>query len=680
MDCPEGRSPAARGQLIVTALAGLFTLMLYAVAWILPIESAWGINQFLFLKPVWLILPALSFAAITIIAVSTSLSQRINRSLESLSILIFERGFLPRITLALLALLFYVFRTPQFFTGDGYHLLNSFGGLSNFHTGSTKYGAVLIVKAVQSLLGTSTYESAQIAFQICSIVCGGLVILLLIAIAGEITKNRHLRLLSLTVLLFSGAMLIFFGHVEFYPMVWVVSCLWFFLALRELNSESSLLLYVVVFAATVLCHIESLCFLPALLYLVWLRLRQHKESGSSTLVLISALALPLLAVIGGLVATSVSDRLTSYLLPLTVSNNSFSSYAVFSWHHLHEILNLSMALFPGMIVLVILALSAGRMNRRDKRVHFLLLAASGGLSFILIINPALGMARDLDLMSLMLLPAILLLLVLIAGSRPQVSTGALLILALVCITGSTTFLATNLSGDAADRRVLSLLQHYGNRDRGGWQSYVAHLENDGDAARHRQAVLSMNEVFPGQAALTEIEALVGSDSLDEARQIARELTAKYPDDGVYHRTLADILIRQGKYAEAHTCYERAVNLRPDHVTFYGFGVLHQHIGDHDEAICIFERARRLAPRAIRTIEALAASCLHTGDMQRAGKLADTLFAMHPGAPGGHVIKMLTALADGQLVVARQHYCSFKECGHGRPDYEEIVAAYASVFP
>ncbi|UCE24593.1 MAG: tetratricopeptide repeat protein [Candidatus Zixiibacteriota bacterium] len=680
MDRPEGRSLAARGQLIVTALAGLFTLMLYAVVWILPIESAWGINQFLFLKPVWLILPALSFAAIIIIAVSTGSFGRVTSWLESLSTLIWERGFLPRIALALLTVLFYIFRTPQFFTGDGYHLLNSFGGLSNFHTGSTKYGSVLIVKGVQGILGTSTYESAQIAFQICSIVCGGLVILLLIAIAGEITKNRLLRLLSLTVLLFSGAMLIFFGHVEFYPMVWVVSCLWFFLALRELNSGSSLLLYAAVFAAMVFCHIQSLCFLPALLYLVWLRLRGQKENASGTLVLIPALALPLLAVIGGFLATSVNDRLTSYLLPLTASNNSFSSYAVFSWHHLSEILNLSMALYPGMVVLVILAVSTGRWDRRDKHIHFFLLAASGGLSFILVVNPALGMARDLDLMSLMLLPAILLLLLLVTRSRLQVSPGAILIVSLVCITGSTTFLATNLSGDVAEKRIFSLLQHYGNRDRGGWQSYVAYLENDGSAERHRQAVLSMKEVFPGQAALSEIDALVESDSLDEAWRIARELTAKYPDDGVYHRTLADILTHQGKYAEAHICYERAVNLRPDHVTFYGFGVLHQHIGDHDEAICMLERARQLAPRATRAIEALAASCLHTGDMRRAGKLADTLFEMHPGAPGGHVIKMLTALADGQLVVARQHYYSFKECGRGRPDYDEIIAAYASVFP
>ncbi|UCD63861.1 MAG: tetratricopeptide repeat protein [Candidatus Zixiibacteriota bacterium] len=662
--------------LISATAAGLITLILYGLARLIRLESAWGINQLLYLGDGWLWLPAVSMVSIVVVLTGRGYSDRIDRIGETISGVIFDRKGALTGVLLVMVVLFYLLRTPLHFTGDGYHLLNAFGGLSTYQTAVTKFGSVWLVRGVQSLFGEFTYESARSAFQIISIASGAVVVFAVVQIAGEITADPVKRALALVVLLFSGSMLIFFGHVEFYPMVWAVGSVWFWQCLRGLNRRPRLAVLVPLFLAGVFFHVEFFSFLPAMLYLVVLRAWPQLFASLRTSRFAAAtVAIPALAVTW---AATVNSSLADYLLPLTASNNTFASYGIFSWHHLHEVVNLVLAVSPGVLVIGGLLFSLRGFAAGKRSVHFLLLAAFGGISFVLIAQPALGMARDVDLMSLMLVPVILLLLQLIAASRDKVSGRAVVVVLLVCVTGTVSFLAVNLSRTASEERTLALLKHYGVRDRGGWLSLTAYLKTRPNRYLHGRAVSEMQRVFPGEAILPRIDSLVASGDLDEAYGLAVELHRRFPEDGTYVRTLADVLTRMHRYPEALSTYEQAVALRPDHVTYHGLGVLYQHMERYQDAVAAFEKAHRMSPRMVATIELLAASCLHIRDLERAERLGDTLFVIQPNCPGGHVVKMLTALAQGRIDTARTHYEAFARIGRGRPDYDDIVQTYASL--
>lgn len=679
MNEQDGQSPIAPFSPRIVAAAGLLTVSLYAIAAYSPLRSAWGINQLIFLDRLWITVPALSFLAIIAVATLPGSFDRTGSWLEKLATMIWERGPLPRIALAALMLLFYFFRQSIFFIGDGYHLLNSFGGLSSYQAGFTKFGAVLAVRGVQHLLGEHTYESAQVAFQLLSIVCGGLTVVFIAGIVGEMTTDRIKRVMALIVLLLSGTMLIFFGHVEFYPLVWAAASLWFYLSLRELNGRGSITATIIVFGVMVLFHIMAISFFPALLFLIWHRVKPQSTAKLKTGAIVTiVLALPLLAVASAALLRPISPQVATYFLPLTARGSSFAHYPIISLQNLHELSNLVMALFPCAMVMATQFGFWKHISGSRTKLHYAMLAASGGLCFALVIQPALGMARDIDLMSLMLFPLALLCLSAIGASQRKLPVRSVLIVLLVCFTGAVSFLAVNISRAAAERRVLCLLQHYGEKDRGGWISYAAYLNTQNDLIRYRRTVAEMNRIFPAESVARRVDSLVVAGKLDQARKLATELVQSYPDDGVYLRNLADIMVRQGDNPGALDCYQRAMEIRPDHVTMRGLAALYQKQGRHKEALALLERAHDLAPKSIAIIEAMASSCLHAGDLLRADLLADSLFTIEGDAPGGHIIKMLVAVANGRIEPAREHYRRFKQIGQRRADYDQIVLMYDSM--
>ena len=88
-------------------------------------------------------------------------------------------------------------------------------------------------------------------------------------------------------------------------------------------------------------------------------------------------------------------------LPLFHGKPVALGYTIISLPHLVDIINLSVLLSP--LLLPVLAFSAGSIRRRILKKEtnaFLLWVTAGGLLFLVIIDPKLGMPRDWDLFSL----------------------------------------------------------------------------------------------------------------------------------------------------------------------------------------------------------------------------------------------------------------------------------------
>ena len=207
--------------------------------------------------------------------------------------------------------------------------------------------------------------------------------------------------------------------------------------------------------------------------------------------------------------------------------------------------------------------------------------------------------------------------------------------------------------------------------------YIAHQYAPDNAGQVRLASARSGDSMSSEADDPTVGNLTVEENLDKARSLAMELVQNHPGNAVYLQSLAEITAKQGDYQDAFDYYERAADINPDEATLRCMARLHQRLGRHQEALAILEEAYSLAPESIETLEALAISCLHCDQVPRANRLADTLFTIVPDAPGGHVIKMFSALAEGRTGEASDHYLQFKQLGKHRSDYDELIGMYDS---
>ena len=124
-------------------------------------------------------------------------------------------------------MLFWMLRGSTHFLGDGYEWLGNFSKSDAYIHKWAEPLSPLIVRLLQTLQGGYTHATALAAFQILSVVSGGVVVYNTVRLSGMLSDSASKRLTILSTLLFSGASLLYFGYVEFYPMLWAAAFVFF---------------------------------------------------------------------------------------------------------------------------------------------------------------------------------------------------------------------------------------------------------------------------------------------------------------------------------------------------------------------------------------------------------------------------------------------------------------------
>jgi len=91
--------------------------------------------------------------------------------------------------------------------------------------------------------------------------------------------------------------------------------------------------------------------------------------------------------------------------------------------------------------------------------------------------------------------------------------------------------------------------------------------------------------------------LANLNKIDEAKEIGKQLVSYDPNNGNYHDTYGEVLMRAEEYQDAIRELESALELNPlgwyIHDTYRKIGVCYKELGDEDKAERFFERAEKI---------------------------------------------------------------------------------------
>jgi Tfp pilus assembly protein PilF len=204
----------------------------------------------------------------------------------------------------------------------------------------------------------------------------------------------------------------FFGYVENYVLQYVITALFVITGWFSMDRNVPVIVPIASFGILVGLHLGNLIFFPAILVLIYQKLGGNR---SRAILAITGLSIVLLGFMFALgfnlkdFLRHITSGSVDFLQPFSAVGGNFA-YPMFSFAHLWDWMNAGLLIAPfGIVVaLTLLTVHARELRWREPSFVFLLISSGCGLLFTWIINSALGMARDWDLLTSFFVPLVIL--------------------------------------------------------------------------------------------------------------------------------------------------------------------------------------------------------------------------------------------------------------------------------
>jgi Tfp pilus assembly protein PilF len=651
--------------------AVIVTYTVYGVLSFAHIGRMWGFNHLGYLPPSWIALYALGGGALAFLLFGGFSAKRCTVVAGLADTWIWSGGAWRRLMMAVVALIVFAScRVPTHLLGDGYTCLAIFGSGEGYVHKWAEPGSIWLIRQLQASFGGFTRETALLAFQSLSITSGGVFVLGVLILLGDLTREATLRLFALTTVLFGGSALLFFGYVEFYAPVWAATAMFLATGIRYVRNKGRLWAPLLAFSIAVAMHVEAVYFTPALVYLL-----VAKAESAHLRRIYTGLAF---AVTAAAIATFVWLYLNRVefevmILPFFHSRPEYPGYTVFSAAHFLDVVNEILLIAPGAFLVMALWVHTSARRRWNREGFFLAAASTGALSFFFLFAGATTMGRDWDVMSLSLLSPVLL------GfnrmSVHHIRPGARLVLAnlvlLVLTTGA--FLGIAFCTECSETRFRSLMtDHNWN----GWIILSTHYERTGRHDMSVEVLREMERRIPDRRALLTAYDYLESGRIGDAERLAADLLSKNPYSPHFMQLTANVFRKKHQPDSAEYFYTKALRLMPYHAPLMNeLAQLYIDERRFDEGLAWATEAHSLEPEKTFITETLALVHIRRQDYGPASALADTLLQNDPNSAGAHLIKMTVALNNGDYESASAHYREFLRYGGERSDYERIRDHY-----
>ncbi len=640
----------------------------------------WGVNHLRFLSPSTRI--SLGLVLVSAVAASLLLPRATcERIVGGGSSLIAHCTGWRYVLLAVgTAAFFYIMRLPNSFLGDGYTLLGNFSTANEYVHKWTEPASSALVRGLQAALGGFSHQTALLSFQYLSVLSGAAVVVTVVALVRRLVVHPANQCVAAVALLFSGGTLLYFGYVEFYPLLWAALILYVYWAVRALRGGRLIELLAALFfyLIAVAIHLQALWLVGTALWLAAARLLPGLSGRRLRMILVVAAALGAIAVSAGYFwLLERDDSLALIFLPLLTGRSSSPEYAALSPKHLLDIVNLVFLLFPGLAAIAVGRAVCRARASATKLSVFFAPGTFGGAAFLALVDPVLGMARDWDLLSFTVVPPMLWLLVSFDRHGMHLSGRVVLLLAVVAVSNGTLYAAVYSSSQAAEDRQLALLRYYGGKDYAGWKIFRDYLAQEGQATEAKAVSEEIMRVLPRHRRLAEGWACLFRNDLQTAAAIAGNLVLEDPDHAEFLQLQGDVAAGRGDTALARRALHRALRIKPDFPpVLRSLAQLSMREGDFTSAVDMLRRARRLAPQSVEILDDLGAMYIALGHTDSATAVADTILAGQGSAAGGHLIKLIAASKAGDTLTARRHYDLYRQHGRGRPEYDRMLRSYS----
>ena len=545
-----------------TLLAVLILLRLIPLA--AGYKPLWGVAQLIFLPTSFTIAYCI-LTAIALLLPLLPVSARLGESLAcGFSVKLYESRsgtILHTVFVILLGVLFWAFSAPTHFLGDGYPYIANLGSTTGNWVKWTEGGAMQAVLALQALMGKTSLETAELAFRILSVGSGVVTIWFFFLIARVVSDNPVKRLLTFVTLALSPTLLLFFGYVESYPLLWGPIAGFLYFGLSFVNTGRGAVGAAVCLALATVAHLQALLFYPAFMYLLVSRGRGRELVRKFKLPFFLLMGLAII-VFGVLFYRKYTGDLYFQNLFLWAFEGKpvAPDYAILSLSHFRDIANELLLVAPLLPALFILAFGGYRKINRAKPASFLAILSAGALLFLLVFDPSITMPRDWDLFAICGLPVSLLVIVLIPKRNTGLISPLLVSFALAALLFTAPSLLVNLDRDRSINQFKAIIDASPEKSMGSMAILGTYYWNEGDRARSDSCETRMQQTYPRLYQMRKARQAIADDHIRDAQQYFRMIKPDifWKD---YHLFLAEWYMTTNRLDSALVHAEAAVQLQ-----------------------------------------------------------------------------------------------------------------------
>jgi tetratricopeptide (TPR) repeat protein len=648
--------PSSYGKRAYAALIVAIVLWLIRyLPFLLPRARLWGINHLLFLPSGWTYGYFLGGCLILLTIFIPAARNIVSRLYESLAESLFDgRSRLKLILFAVAAAaVFWIFRLPIKLLGDSQTLIANIGNEIPVILKWSERASVYIVYTVAKILPVSGIERGRYAYEVVSVMSGAFTILFVGMIAYELAETAGRRLFLFMLMLFSGWIILFFGYTENYPILWIFMTGYIYYGIKYTWGRCNLLWPTVFLLAAIVIHLQALFFALSYPVLFFSRGRARRfYARRKKTVWAAAVILAVLGVAAFFNRYRNSLEFSLMIIPFFTGRPMTPNYWLFSPSHLLDIVNEYVLVTPLLPALGILGWKSPRAILTDKTGLFLGVLGLGGLAFIFIIDPKLGMARDWDLFALVGLPWLLLFARNVV-ERQRIHSG--LYPAVILASGLIVlpWIATNLNYQPAVDYYKFALNLDLPRSRSGLmvlrQMYLA----VGDSATADSLQLVVNQEFPATHLYPDAEKLIRQGRFKEAKILIDSLEMSDPTMISFMTLRGYWNLQRGDYQAALDDLEQAATLgKYNAKALVNLAGAYYALHRYKEMMQALRRGQRLDPNEKDILVALAAGFNTLGNYDSAAVYAKKLIDLYPDDPETYYILGLTAFKTGRTEAAR----------------------------
>jgi len=393
---------------LLQAVFGIATAILFfrLAASFLPKERLWGFSHAGYLSGFPLIYPALFLVALYLYLRGKKRPVIPSIRDDSKKPVSFLRKLSPILIIVLAVLMFYSLAVDSHFLGDGYSLLSNLSKANPIVKGRA-YGEMQAQLLYHKLFSLGDQYDGYRTFRNLSIFAGLIFIISLLYYSRKIFTTRFAYYSFVALNFLSAITILYYGYVETYSLTSAVAFIFFLSGTAALKNRKKSIMPILAFAVAVFLHGINIVYLPSFLFYLIFAFGPVKIKNLLTLKgrqLIFAAA-------GGFILLYIVVKIWAppfwqmAFLPVVANLFTLDGYTLFSLKHIIDYANLLIFIVPVALVAFILLRilkEKGTGKGLSFESGFLLMSVISGLLSAFVLEPKLGMARDWDLMSTML--------------------------------------------------------------------------------------------------------------------------------------------------------------------------------------------------------------------------------------------------------------------------------------
>ena len=377
-----------------------------------PSHYNWGFHTFAFYPPLISIIAGIIALLILIPKIQLKISNLIENLIKPFSKLPLPLNFLLISTI--LVLIAFIFPVKGLLLGDSKIILLTTPELPTSVDESANFRnqplVLLTLRFLSTIVQKSGTEGLKDIYKLFDIT-GGLLFTFFLIIFIRKLETKSLESFLLGTFIFSAAgSQLFFGYIENYALLYAFTAGFFVTSWLSVKENLHPVFPILIFIMMMGLHLGAMVYIPVLLIILVSSYRKNKLS-IIILFIITAVAVILIFFFTNYSINQLLIRMRDAyrydILPFFEPIKGIP-YTIFSPLHFIAWLNLTMLVAPfGLIPLLILLLTRMKSLLNVKNETFLLATISFcGIIFTFIINPALGMFRDWDMLSSFFIPMI----------------------------------------------------------------------------------------------------------------------------------------------------------------------------------------------------------------------------------------------------------------------------------